>query len=123
MGSVGPAARFRKPAGAWRVDQNGYVFRKVVGSYTRRDDGSYDGGTKEFQHRVVMEQIIGRRLHPFENVHHVNGIRDDNRPENLELWVTSQPSGQRPIDLARWVLDVYPDLIAAEQAERAREIA
>ncbi len=40
----------------------------------------------------------------------LNGVRDDNRPENLELWVIKQPHGQRPRDLVRWareILDRY----------------
>jgi len=58
------------------------------------------------EHRLVMEGILGRELLPEENVHHLNGIRDDNRPENLELWSKSQPHGQRVADKVDWAIDL-----------------
>jgi hypothetical protein len=74
---------------------SGYVMVKVASDYP----GALGGGWI-MQHRYVMAGILGRPLEPHERVHHKNGDRADNRPENLELWKVKKkdPAGVRAAD-------------------------
>lgn len=72
------------------------------------DHSNADSRGYVLEHVIVMSNRIGRPLAPHESVHHKNGIRDDNRDENLELWATRKdPPGQRIEDLVAFVVKYY----------------
>ena len=65
------------------------------------------------EHRWVMEQHLGRELINGESIHHVNGDRCDNRLENLELWASKHPGGQRTVDLIAYVIEHHREAVIA----------
>ena len=74
------------------------------------------------EHRYVMQEALGRPLLSHESAHHVNGNRADNRIDNLELWSSSQPPGQRVADKVAWSIEtmtLYLDYIGLDLVDQA----
>ena len=94
----------------------------VKGRVKPRKDGyirlTMPDGRRVLEHIYVMEQALGRRLVPPENVHHKNGVGHDNDPGNLELWLKMQPSGQRVTDLMEYIAKYHADAMRALLAEK-----
>lgn len=69
------------------------------------------------EHRVIYEQHYGIKLQPQQTVHHKNGIRDDNRIENLELWDNHHPYGQRITDKLTHYFDMVKEYLSHPEYE------
>jgi len=102
----------KEKLGFWR--SNGYVYVLVGKGHPIREKGE-----RVAQHRLVMEEHLGRRLRDEETVHHKNGVRDDNRIENLELWTSNHPPGQRVVDQVAWAREIL-HLYGGEEAALQR---
>lgn len=103
-GHPGTAGRIRAVFGSGSVNRDGYRIIRIDGDAV-------------FEHRHIMSQELGRDLLPDENVHHKDGDRAHNDPDNLELWNTQQPPGQRVTDKVHWALALlkrYPEFAASE---------
>jgi hypothetical protein len=94
----------------WK-DANGYIQIYRPNHPNSRETGLI------VEHRWIMSEYLGRPLFKKENVHHKNGVKDDNRYINLELWTTAQPSGQRVEDKIKWCIE-FLEQYASEKLAR-----
>jgi len=110
----------QKCFGKWSKDHNGNWKGgriKHCGGYIyirKKEYPCFNKNGYVFEHRLIMEKYLGRYLTSDETIHHINGIKDDNRLENLEIFSTSHPVGQRVKDKIRWakeILEKYKDIV------------
>lgn len=88
--------KYKAPNGSGHRDPHGYIYINKVNHPNAQKRG------RIYAHTFIMSQHLGRSLYKNESVHHKNGIRNDNRIENLELWHKGQPAGQRVEDKIKW---------------------
>jgi hypothetical protein len=75
------------------------------------------------EHRLVMEQQLKRYLTPQETVHHKNGIKTDNRIENLELKVSAHSPGQSPCDLIKHAVEILQKYAPEKLSSSLKEVS
>jgi hypothetical protein len=79
----------------WRGGK--YIHQGYAFIYDPTHPNAYTNGYV-LEHRKIMAGLLGRPLKKDELVHHKNNVKDDNRPNNLELWATGHPKGSRKND-------------------------
>ncbi len=93
------------PAGTGHIASNGYRTIRVA-------------GTSKLEHRVIMEQALGRSLERWEQVHHGPQGKAVNTLNNLSLSLAGQHTGQSEKELAEWLRSVGWTIIPPVRLER-----
>jgi hypothetical protein len=80
------------------VNIHGKTGTITLNGYRAITKGPRNGFVRKYEHRMVMEQSLGRELLPTEHVHHINGNKLDNGIENLEIVIKSEHARRHAIE-------------------------
>ena len=100
-GEIGPAGRLKRNDGEGSIGSDGYV------RHYKPDHPNASKSGAVYEHVVIMSEMLGRPLEPWERVHHMDGNRGNNSPTNLELWMSGHPYGQRTKDIVEGLFPTY----------------
>jgi hypothetical protein len=103
VGKIGPQNTCWK--GGKHTDKDGYIQASIKFHYPDLVL-FYPTRYRIPEHDAIMSRYVSRALLPDETVHHKNGIRDDNRLDNLEIWSSKHPKGQRAQDQIEWAIHI-----------------
>lgn len=92
-----------------KYDGKGYVNQQGYRMLGRSKHPNANKARCVPEHVFVMSQYLKRPIRKGETVHHINGIKTDNRIENLELWHKSHPSGQRLEEKIIWAKELLSE--------------
>ena len=113
--------RFKDDEGKWKnpkrlknMPGEGYLDKYGYVRYYRPDHPNSAKNGSVYGHVIEMSKKLGRQLFPFEKVHHIDGNRSNNNPENLEVWMTGHPYGQRVKDLVESCIPTYLKLYGSK---------
>lgn len=117
QGDAGKGSRNHFWRGGRIVDADGYILIKK----NDHPFGTSNGYVRE--HRLVMESKLDRYLMPEEVVHHINGVNDDNRPENLELFESNAQHLKAELTgkIPKWSLEGKERILKAVRLPRAKK--